>query len=123
MPKIYSYDFNDPEKRKPWREHHGVNNDQYFNYGFTETTWRVHQEDVKKMHMCGPPELPKTNKAERYNKNLDFLMPHEYGGFADPCMPHLQHLNIFTDEVDLPQLKPRTIQNAHEFYIEIPKES
>ena len=36
----------------------------------------------------------------------------EIGNFA--------HVNLYTDDVDLPQIKPRTVNNRNEFYIEIP---
>lgn len=32
------------------------------------------------------------------------------------------HVNLFGDNVDLPQIKPRTVNNREEFYIEIPNE-
>ena len=32
------------------------------------------------------------------------------------------HVNLYNDNVDLPQIKPRTVNNREEFYIEIPME-
>ena len=44
MPEIYKYDFdNNP---KPWLENNRQDMDKYFNYGFTEETWRYHSRDV-----------------------------------------------------------------------------
>ena len=34
-------------------------------------------------------------------------------------VPGLDHVNIFTDEVDLPQIKPKTVANKHEFFVKI----
>lgn len=43
MPEIYRYDFDgDP---KPW-DTNRQDLDKYFNYGFTEETWRHHARDV-----------------------------------------------------------------------------
>jgi hypothetical protein len=43
------------------------------------------------------------------------------GGFADPHVD-LGHVNIFTEDMDLPQIKPRTIQQKNEFYVSVPNE-
>ena len=48
MPDIYNYDFEDPEKAKPWNENNGQDMEKYFNYGFNEQTWNIHREDVRK---------------------------------------------------------------------------
>lgn len=34
----------------------------------------------------------------------------------------MNHLNLYTDDVDLPQIKPRTVHQNHEFYTEVPKD-
>lgn len=46
LPDIYNYDFQDPEKPRPWDEHDGADRDKYFNYGFNECTWQAHVESV-----------------------------------------------------------------------------
>jgi len=43
------------------------------------------------------------------NKQLNFYLPHSYGGFGDAT--DLQHLNLYSEEIDLPCLKPRTGQH------------
>ena len=35
-------------------------------------------------------------------------------------IPGFDHVNLYTDNVDLPQIKPRTINNRNEFYVAIP---
>ena len=35
-------------------------------------------------------------------------------------IPSFDHVNLYTDNVDLPQIKPRTINNRNEFYVAIP---
>jgi len=35
------------------------------------------------------------------NKNLNFSLPHNYGGFASPLPDH-NNVNLYTEEVDLP---------------------
>ena len=53
------------------------------------------------------------------NRSLNFFLPHNYGGFGDP-LPDLKHLNLFTEEIDIPQIKPRTVNQNHEFYVKVP---
>jgi hypothetical protein len=43
-----------------------------------------------------------------FHPTLNFSLAHNYGGFGDPT--DLDHVNIFTDEVDLPLIKPYTVQ-------------
>ena len=33
----------------------------------------------------------------------------------------MEHCNLFKEDIDLPQIRPRTLVNRNEFYIEIPK--
>ena len=35
-------------------------------------------------------------------------------------IPSFEHVNLYLDNVDLPQIKPRTINNRNEFYLAIP---
>ena len=35
-------------------------------------------------------------------------------------IPSFEHVNLYKDNVDLPQIKPRTINNRNEFYIAVP---
>lgn len=45
LPEIYNYDFdNNP---KPWNENGKQDMDKYFNYGFTEETWRYHSREMQ----------------------------------------------------------------------------
>jgi len=37
-------------------------------------------------------------------------------------IPNLSHLNLYSDSVDLPQIKPRTDRNNNVFYINIPSQ-
>lgn len=36
-------------------------------------------------------------------------------------IPTMDHVNLYTDDIDLPQIKPRTLINRNEFYIMIEK--
>ena len=36
-------------------------------------------------------------------------------------IPSMDHVNLYTDDIDLPQIKPRTLINRNEFYIKIEK--
>ena len=33
----------------------------------------------------------------------------------------MDHVNLYKDDIDLPQIRPRTLINRNEFYINIPK--
>ena len=35
-------------------------------------------------------------------------------------IPSFEHVNLYFDNVDLPQIKPRTVNNRNEFYVAIP---
>lgn len=53
------------------------------------------------MHQEKQPDIQQ-NKPDRRNKHLNFYLPHEFGGFADPTTVQLQHLNLFSEDVDIP---------------------
>ena len=36
-------------------------------------------------------------------------------------IPSMDHVNLYTDDIDLPRIKPRTLINRNEFYIQIEK--
>jgi hypothetical protein len=78
-------------------------------------------QEVLKNHQTLPIELNTANSQQRRNTHVNFYLPHNFGGFADP-LPDLAHVNIYTDDVDLPQMKPKTaqqthsLQQVHEFY-------
>jgi hypothetical protein len=36
-------------------------------------------------------------------------------------VPSFGHLNLFSEEVDLPQIKPKSVHNKNEFFNELPK--
>ena len=38
-------------------------------------------------------------------------------------IPGLSHVNLYNDNVDLPQIKPSTVHNRNEFYVKIPEEN
>ena len=44
VPEIYKYDFE--ANPKPWNENGKQDMDKYFNYGFTEETWRYHAKEM-----------------------------------------------------------------------------
>ena len=44
LPEIYGYDFDN--NRKPWNENGKQDMDKYFNYGFTEETWKYHAREM-----------------------------------------------------------------------------
>jgi hypothetical protein len=92
--------------------------DKYFNYGFNEQTWMVHCANVRFAHE-NAPHIEVNRETSKKNKYLNFFLPHNYGGFADPT--NMEHMNLYTDEIDLPQIKPRTIQQKNEFYIPVLK--
>ena len=33
----------------------------------------------------------------------------------------MEHVNLYKDDIDLPQIRPRTLTNRNEFYITIPQ--
>ena len=36
-------------------------------------------------------------------------------------IPSMDHVNLYKDDIDLPQIRPRTLINRNEFFITIPK--
>lgn len=122
IPEIYKYDFEDPENKKPWLENNRADMDKYFNYGFNEETWKIHAADVLTAHafLPGPIEVNQNNATYKRNKSLNFYLPHNLGGFADPTSNDLAHVNTYSEEVDLPQIKPKTVQQKNEFYAVVP---
>ena len=46
LPSIFTYDFDDPQKPKPWADTTADTPNKYFNYGFTEQTWRVYASNL-----------------------------------------------------------------------------
>lgn len=81
--------------------------DKYFNYGFNESTWQAHVESVLNARDTSKT-LSVGKRKELAHETLNFMLPHNYGGFGDPT--DLGHVNLFTDEVDLPLIKPFTVQ-------------
>ena len=99
-----------------------ANRADFFNYGFSEETWRVYASEVQAAWQRTPSvQLNTHNTAMKRNRTLNFFLPHNYGGFGDP-LPDLKHLNLFTEEIDVPQIKPRTVNQNHEFYVKVAKE-
>jgi hypothetical protein len=47
-------------------------------------------------------------RTGHFHETLNFSLPHNYGGFGDP--DDFEHVNLFSDEVDLPLIKPYTVQ-------------
>ena len=80
--------------------------DQYFNYGFTEETWKYHVQDVLSRQEYNPQRLNKIqeiNFAQKNHPQLKCLLPAEYGGLNDPEDPEWTHrLRLFTEDDDLP---------------------
>lgn len=134
--------------------------EKYFNYGFNEETWRHHSRDVLNLSrtLSHVPELQNaqiraTTNSFKKNSFLNFILPHQFGGFNDPCQPRtvnvstlveqppeeeggspkiitkteaidipsMDHVNLYKDDIDLPQIRPRTLINRNEFYITIEK--
>lgn len=94
------------DQPQPWEANGGADRDKYFNYGFNESTWLAHVESV--MNARETTKIPVvTKRKDIQHSTLNFGLPHNYGGFGDPT--DLDHVNIFTDEVDLPLIKPYTV--------------
>ena len=111
LPEIYNYDLDDESKPKPWTENNGANMSEYFNYGFNEFTWKNHVDSVHNARALAIKQGFLQNlklKNELHHPSLNFILPHNYGGFGDPVnLPY--EVNIFTEQEDLPQIKPRTV--------------
>ena len=87
VPEIYKFDFENAQE-KPWLENGRDNIEKYFNYGFTEETWKLHAQDVLSRSAAAEAlaQNPELQKKDPYKKNpyLNFFLPHQFGGFGDP---------------------------------------
>lgn len=90
VPDIYRYDFD--ANPKPW-DTNRQDLEKYFNYGFTEETWRHHAHDVLSRaqlaeHLASSAEFQSalSNQLKK-NNLLNFYLPHQFGGFGDPQQP------------------------------------
>ena len=84
LPKIFSYLDEHPDKNPKWASKTADITD-YFNYGFTEDSWRIYCQKVKKMVFQNSTVDPK--KAELNEKHLNILkdkIPLDFGGFGLP---------------------------------------
>ena len=108
LPDIYNFFDNlKPDQPRPWKSNGGADRDKYFNYGFTESTWQAHVESVLNARDVSKT-LSVVKRKEFSHDTLNFSLPHNFGGFGDPT--DLEHVNLFTEEVDLPLIKPHTLQ-------------
>lgn len=82
LPEIYLFDFENPGLDKKWSSPREDITD-YFNYGFTEETWRIYAEKVKNLHEQVQP-CPKPDKSQRV---LGYTPPIDIGGFGEPYFP------------------------------------
>ena len=80
MPEIYSYDFD--SNPKPWNENNKQDMDKYFNYGFTEETWRYHCREMQvrallAQQLSQRADLQNHNRDQyKRNSQLNFVLPH-----------------------------------------------
>lgn len=57
-----------------------------------------------------------------FNKQLDFRLPHEFGGLGESIEERYTNINTFPQSMDLPMIKPRTtVNNKNEFNVKIEK--
>ena len=106
IPEIYNYDFDNNEK--PWEKNGKQDMDKYFNYGFNEETWRHHARDAQLLaktlpHLkdIGASSIRAQTNAYKKNEFLNFLLPHQFGGFGDPTQPRT--INV-TTSVEVPKI-------------------
>jgi hypothetical protein len=96
------YDFD--ANPKPWMENKGQDMDKYFNYGFTEETWCYYAREVlNKAHLSTilskRSDLQNTQLNHmKKNSQLNFVLPHQMGGFGDPDPPQTYSVTV-TEEV------------------------
>jgi len=70
----------------------------------------VHVENVKiarEKLMSQGQALANPRDDRLYHDLLNFDLPHTYGGFGHPV--DLEHVNLFTEEEELPLIKPHTV--------------
>lgn len=79
--------------------------DKYFNYGFNEETWRYHAREMQERaalvtQLAARSDLQNSKKdpLKKKNKQLNFVLPHQFGGFADP-----DAARTYTVHVPIPQ--------------------
>lgn len=46
VPDVYYFDFEKQGLEKPWNENNRDKNDEYFNYGFNEESFKVYQQKI-----------------------------------------------------------------------------
>ena len=74
--------------------------DKYFNYGFNEETWRYHSKEV--LHRAAlMQKLMQRNDLQKYqteiyrkNKRINFVLPHQFGGFGDPDLEKTYNVHV-----------------------------
>ena len=90
LPKIFSYNFDDPSAKKPWTQPNQDITD-YFNYGFNEEVWRVYVDKVKKVFEKA--EIQKQGSGRNLLINTE--LPVECGGFGAPLNKDLLQFEAF----------------------------
>lgn len=104
--------------------------EDYFNYGFTEESYKVYAKKVIKIAEDNMQELVDNEGFEReilddenrkYNKTVNFYLPHEFGGCGQPVQQELyEFFNIYTPQMDLAKIQPKWT-TKHDFMVELPK--
>jgi hypothetical protein len=88
VPDTYYFPFDTQGLEKPWLDNKEKMED-YFNYGFTEESYKVYAKKVIKIAEDNMQELVDNEGFEReilddenrkYNKTVNFYLPHEFGG-------------------------------------------
>ena len=94
--------------------------------GFTNITWKIYQKKI----LDGEKNIRKLNRdmstVQRFNNSkirhneLDFYLPHELGGLGETIDPKYQDMNIVSELMEIPEIKPRsTIQKVEKFSVNI----
>lgn len=58
--------------------------------------------------------------GQKYNKTINFYLPHEFGGCGEPQQELYKYFNTFKPEMDLAKIVPRWT-TKHDFMVELPK--
>lgn len=92
LPDVYFFPFAKQGLEKPWLDNK-EKMDEYFNYGFTEESYKVYAQKVIKFADAHIQELADHEEFEKKmidddgrkeHGTLNFYMPHEFGGCGAP---------------------------------------
>ena len=80
-------------------------------------------DDINKLNLNETHKKRLENIKLRHTA-LDFYTPHEFGGLGEPIEEKYKYMNTFSENIDIPVIKPRTtVNNKNEFNVAIEKTS